>query len=671
MENIAMNKYYPNLFKPLKVNSLMLKNRIFSSSMGMPAHHILLSSTYYDEVSLLDKAMGGAALVFLQPEKAIADDNCEYPKYERDRIREDLSVARQYGAKAAIQVWPRLKINTGDSLRAHYDGMVVHAPSPYLTKSGKRAIELTKEKIKMMIQEAVKDAIAAKNFGFDMIQVRVGAESIAAQFLSPAFNKRTDEYGGSLENRMRFSIEYIRAVREAVGADYPIMFHVGETQFLPKSYGAEDVYALLDNVKEYVDMINAVAGGMDMIPGYFPEDKTFDPAMGFKAWYAANGVATSKFTSTESLSLIFAAKVKERYPDKIVITNGSIMTPETAEAAIAEGKVDGIMQGRALNADPFWPRKAMAGQREDIVPCLRCGYCYHTATNHTNTQCSVNPRYRRENRVPLEVPKAKLKKKVVVVGAGPAGCKAALVAQERGHEVILLEKSSEIGGQIRYGQYEKIKVDLVNYLNYLKAQIKKNNIDIRYNTTATPELIRELKPDALFVAIGARPITPDIKGSNGEHVHQVLDIYPQLARLGKRVTVIGGGLVGCELAYELLEKGHEVTIVEMTDQIAAQGHFLYRMDLERGLEKHGDRVTILKNTVCKEIQGTKVLVEQGGEKKEIEGDDVVIAVGMKADKEEAFAFYGIADETFMVGDCEKVGKVLEATNDAYFIAANL
>jgi 2,4-dienoyl-CoA reductase-like NADH-dependent reductase (Old Yellow Enzyme family)/thioredoxin reductase len=639
--------------------------------MGMPAHHILLSSTYYDEVSLLDKAMGGASLVFLQPEKAIADDHCEYPKYERDRIREDLSVARQYGAKVAIQVWPRLKISTGDSLRAHYDGFVVHAPSPYMTKSGERAIELTKEEIKMMIQEAVKDAIAAKNFGFDMIQVRVGAESISAQFLSPAFNKRTDEYGGSRENRMRFSIEYIKAVREAVGPDFPIMFHVGETQFLPKSYDSEDVFALLEKVKDYVDMINAVAGGMDMIPGYFPEDKTFDPKKGFKAWYDANGVATSKFVSTKSLSLIFAAKVKARYPDKIVITNGSIMTPETAETAIAEGKVDGIMQGRALNADPFWPRKAMAGQREDIVPCLRCGYCYHTATNHTNTQCSVNPRYRRENRVPLELPKAKLKKKVVIVGAGPAGCKAALVAHERGHEVTLLEKTNEIGGQIRYGQYEKIKVDLVNYLNYLKAQIKKNKIDIRYNTKATPELIKELKPDVLFIAIGASPIRPVIKGSDGEHVHQALDIYPNLKSLGKEVAVIGGGLVGCELAYELLESGHDVTIVEMTDQLAVQGHFLYRMDLERALDRHAEHLTVLKNAVCREITEGKAIVEQGGEKKEIEGDDVVIAVGMKANKEEAFGFYGIADETFMIGDCEKVGKVLDATNDSFFIAANL
>jgi 2,4-dienoyl-CoA reductase-like NADH-dependent reductase (Old Yellow Enzyme family)/thioredoxin reductase len=664
-----MNKYYPNLFKPIKVNSVMLKNRIISSSMGIPTSHVLLSSTYYYQVSLLDKSAGGASIVFISPETH-ADDNCEFPKYDRDGLREALSVARQYGAKAAKGVMPHLKINATESMRAHYDGGVVHAPSPYLTKSGKKAIELTREEIHSMMEEVTKEAIASKNFGFDMLYCGVGYEGLPAQFLSPAFNKRTDEYGGSLENRMRFAVEHVRTIRENIGPDFPIVFAVSASHFLKNSFEFEDILALIGEVKDMVDLIHVTAG-LDVVPGYFQDDPIIDTSLGLEAWYWVNGKHCQSIFEPPMTNVHWAAKVKEKYPDKLVSVNGSITTPQDAEEIIAKGWADAVVLGRPLNADPYFGRKAQEGRSEDIVPCLRCLYCYHSATIHTNTQCSVNPRYRRENRVPLELGEAKLKKRVVIIGAGPAGCKAALTAHERGHEVILLEKSGEIGGQIKYSQYEKIKIDLQNYWNYLKVQIQKNKIDIRYNTTATREMIQELKPDALIIAIGASPIKPVIQGSEGEHVHQVLDIYPTIEKLGKKVTVIGGGLVGAEFAYELLERGHEVTIVEMTDKLAAQGNFLYRIGLLKALEEHAAHLTILKNTTCQEIHGSRVIAEQDGERKEIAGDDVVMAVGMKANKEEAFGFYGIADETFMVGDCEKVGKVLEATNDSYFIAANL
>lgn len=647
----------------------MLKNRILASPMGIPTSHVLLSSTYYYQVSLSDKAAGGASIVFISPETHANDDGA-YPKNDRDGLREAISVGRQYGAKVAKGIMPHLKIDATKSMRDHYDGRAVPGPSPYTTRNGSKAIELTKKQIAEMMKEAAKEAIAAKNFGFDLLYCGVGYEGLTAQFLSPYYNRRTDEYGGSLENRMRFNIEYIKAVREAVGPNFPIVFMVGASHYLQGSYSFDDILALISEVKDLVDMIH-VSAGMDVVPGYFPDDPIIDPSIGLEAWYWVNGKHCQSIFEPPMTNVHWAARVKERFPDKPVSVNGSITTAEDAEAIIAEGKADAVVLGRPLNADPYFARKAMEGRSEDIVPCLRCLYCYHSATIHENTQCAVNPRYRRENRVPLELTEAKRKKKVVIIGAGPAGCKAALTAQERGHEVVLLEKEDEIGGQIRYSRYEKIKGDLLNYLNYLKVQIKKQGIDIRYNTTATVELIKELKPDALIVAIGADPITPALKGMEGEHVHQVLEIYPELGKLGKKVTVVGGGLVGCELAYELLGEGHEVTLVEMTDKIAAQGNFLYRIGLIKALDEHQEQLTILKNTRCKEIRGTKVIVEREGEELEIEGEDVVIAVGMKPKKEEAFEFYGIADETFMVGDCEKMGKVLEATNEAYFIAANL
>lgn len=282
-----MNQYYPYLFQPLRVNTMMLKNRIIASTMGIPKSHELLSTTHYGNFSIIDKSVGGAAMTFVSIESA-ANDNGEFPKHDRDGIRESISVARQYGAKVGTWCVPRLKQDAANDIRAHYDGKQVLAPSPYLTRSGARAVELTLEDIQGIMKQARNDALAIKRFGFDFIYLYVGYEELTTQFLSPVFNKRTDEYGGSLENRMRFTIEHVKTIRNAVGTDFPIVILLGASDYLKGSYQFEEMLELLKRIEDDVDLIN-VSAGMDMIPGYFPEDQIIEPELGLEAWYSVNG----------------------------------------------------------------------------------------------------------------------------------------------------------------------------------------------------------------------------------------------------------------------------------------------------------------------------------------------------------------------------------------------
>ena len=290
----------------------------------------------------------------------------------------------------------------------------------------------------------------------------------------------------------------------------------------------------------------------------------------------------------------FAKQVKENCKVLVSVV-GAIMTPEEMEDIIASGKADAVMIGRQLIADPFFPRKILEGREEDIVPCLRCLYCYHIASEHNNVVCSVNPRFRRENRVPLKLEKVAHPKNVVVIGGGPGGMKAALTAEERGHKVILLEKSDRLGGQINVADFDKYKLDLRRYRDYLLAQMKKSEVDVRFNTEATPETVKGLKPDALIIAVGAESILPGIPGI--EHAVQAIDAYPKLEKIKGKIAVIGGGIIGSEIGLELAERGNMVHIIELTDTLNAQGNMLYRIAIRQHMEKCSTLHTMNANTM--------------------------------------------------------------------------
>jgi NADPH-dependent 2,4-dienoyl-CoA reductase/sulfur reductase-like enzyme len=354
-----------------------------------------------------------------------------------------------------------------------------------------------------------------------------------------------------------------------------------------------------------------------------------------------------------------------------VATVGGITMPDEAESILAEGKVDAIALGRALLADPEWPEKVRTGRAEEIVPCLRCISCYHVATQHRSTGCAVNPRMGREARLDAEYKPVTSRKHVVVVGGGPGGMKAALTAAGRGHRVTLLEKEKELGGIIRVAEYDDKKIDLRNYGNYLVNRVNSSAIKVMLNTEATPDMVKGLKPDAVIVAVGSQPAMPPVPGIDSPGVLLPVEAYENLERLGKRVVIIGGGQVGCELGLSVAGSGRDVTVIEVNSIPVKEGNLIYREAMRQKIEAE-PKLTIYLEERCKAITSRGVVVEdKTGRERTIGADNIICATGMKPLKELAESFYGIVYDTWLIGDCVSARRVNEATHEGFFSAMAL
>ncbi|MCL5266332.1 MAG: NAD(P)/FAD-dependent oxidoreductase [Chloroflexi bacterium] len=529
------------------------------------------------------------------------------------------------------------------------------------------------ELIERMVASVIESAVRAREAGYDAVDLLgVGGGGISI-FLSEVFNDRTDTWGGSFENRLRFPMEMLRGIRRELGDDYPVFFRLHGGEFLPKGYTNETAKRIAKALADAgVSFFNVTGGShATSVPQLTPN------------------VPRGAFA-------FLAREIKSAVqPQALVAASNRINHPVIAEEILRKGWADFVSLGRASLADPDWPRKALEGEFEDIRLCVACNECLDAATaREKEVRCLVNPKVGRvSERAPL--PAASKSRKVVVVGGGIAGLQAALSCAERGHRVSLYDKESYLGGKWRASFVTAGRGELLNFLYWLSRQVKRAGVNIHLATEVTPELVRDIAPDAVIVTTGAKPRIPAIRGADLPHVVFAHDVLEGKVQVGPRATVIGGGGVGVETAIYLAQRWapdrttlsflrefaamenestlvgqkHDVTLVGRNPSVGKGLGPGTRWVLRRELESSG--VHTLAPAEVTEIRRDGVVARSGKEDAFIPADTVVLAVGYVSDDSLYQAIKNIVPETYTLGNAAEVQHAIAGTGAALELALKI
>jgi len=641
------------LFEPGKIGKLQTKNRIVMAPMmitgGLTEPDGRLSQQGIDYYAA--RARGGTGLIItsvtfasreIEPSMSgplpchlMADNTMYIP-----RLNQLAETAHDYGAKVAVQLTPGLG---RVSARVSLGGDIPAAPSalPCFWNPRVTTRELTIGEIERLVESFEFAARIVRTAEIDAIEIHGHEGYLLDEFMTPLWNKRTDKYGGDLDGRMRFPLEIIEAARRGAGADFPIIFRFGITHYLEGGREIEEGLEIARRIEAAgVDALDVDAGC-------------------YETWHWAHPP-----TSQPPGCMVDMAEMTKKVVNIPVMAVGKLGYPELAESVLQEEKADYIILGRALLADPEWPNKVRDAKLEDIRPCIGCQEgCMSRGGKHIS--CAVNPQTGIERE--LAINPAEKGKTVLVVGGGPGGMEAARIAALRGHKVTLIEKGDALGGNLIPASAPDFKQDYRNLIKYLSTQIKKLGVTIELGKEATVEQIRKLAPEVIFIATGSTPIVPEIPGVVKGKVVTATDVLTGKKKAGESVVVIGGGLVGCETALDLAQKGKNVTIIEILGRIARDMHATSRQHI---LELLADsNAKIMTETSVAEIKDDSVvIVDKSGNRSELENDTVVIALGLKSNRELAEALQDTVPETYVIGDCVEPRKVINAIWEGFRFA---
>jgi 2,4-dienoyl-CoA reductase-like NADH-dependent reductase (Old Yellow Enzyme family)/thioredoxin reductase len=637
---------YPRLFSEITIHTLTLKNRIVMPPMC--TDYATIGGAVTDR--LIDyyaaRACGGVGLIdvefaYVHPAGKVFDHMLGI--YD-DKLIPGLGrltdAIHQGGAKVIVQI-----AHGGRRVHSDITGSTPVAPSPLPRLNGETPKELSLAEIEDLIQAFIFAARRAKKAGFDGVMIHMAHAYLLQQFLSPFSNVRMDRYGGDLEGRARFPLEIVKAVRRELGDDYPLTCRLCGDEFLKGGFDLNQSIRVAKMLEANgVSAIEVSAGAHETghvitAPPYYP--------MGF-------------------LSPLSEAIRKEvSIPVGVV---GRIHTPEVAEDLLLQGKADLIAVGRGLIADPDWPKKAQEGRPETIRPCISCNQgCGDRMYLQQDISCTVNPAVGREGTFPAEP--ARKKKKVLILGGGPAGLEAALIAAKRGHAVHLFEKEKELGGQLNLASVPPAKEKIREFKEYLIREVRKLPIKVVHGKVDAKTL-KKIFPDCVVVATGGKPKGMQAPGFDDRKVVSAWDVLAGEKKAAGRVLIIGGGQVGLETAHFLLEKGKEVTVLEMLKRAGQDMSTRARKMIIEKLTKGG--VEILTESKALLVEKGDVVFDRAGLLERIRGmDSIIIAVGTSPQDAGIPGLGKLRIPVRRIGDASVPRKLIDAVHEGYNLGVEI
>ncbi len=648
-----MERKFPHLSSPITIGRVTFRNRMFSAPMGgtdiTNDGCIGPKSTAFYEL----RGKGGAAAVTVSECMVHPKTDGSHAYHLDTAVLNSLAAAtytadaiRRHGAMPSLELsHSGMYAGTYMTDKTKQKSMNQWGASDIIRPDGIEVKALTKEMIAEIVESYGTVAGLAKRAGFEMIMVHGGHGWLLNQFFSPYFNKRTDEYGGSLENRCRLAIEVLKSVREAVGPGFPIEFRLSGSELFEGGYDLAEGCRIAQQIEPYIDLLHVSAGTYqrgfgDTHPSMFKE---------------------------HGCNVYLAAEIK-KHVSIPVATLGGLNDPHQMEEIIASGKADIVYMARALLADPCLPRKVVENREDEIVKCLRCFTCMAERAATSTRRCTVNPLIGREMEG-WDVLPAPEKKKVLVAGGGPGGLYAAYTAARKGHQVILCEKESDVGGILKSEQALPFKHEMYELSGTYKLLAKKAGVEIRLNTEVTKEYAEKEDVDALIIAVGSTPLVPPIPGLNGNNVVLVNNYYLEKEKVSDEVVVFGGGLAGCECAIHLGMEGKKVCLVEMRDELAPDANVRHRPLLLKEIEKYATVYTGYKGL---EVTADGILCEdKNGSKQLVPGKSVICALGQRSRTDAVTELQDAVPFVRVIGDAAKVSTITNAVYWGYHAALDI
>lgn len=634
---------YPLLFSKKKIGSLTLKNRLVMPGMrtGMANSNGEVTEqmiAYYEE-----RAKGGTGLIiteFVAIESELGKGVQTQLRIDDDRfvagIHRIANAVQKYGARFFVQLHHAgRESNSGIT-----GGKQIVAPSPVTCMAiGEEPRELTTEEVKDLVQRFVMGAVRAQMAGADGVELHGAHGYLIGQFISPYTNLRTDEYGGSFENRMRFAEDIITGIKEKCGEHFPVCIRLSIDEFVEKGMKVEASQEACQYLEKIgVDAIHASGGCYEAF------DKLVESMLFEQGWR------------------VYLAEEVKKVVNIPVITVGSIREPHFMEEILENGRADFIAMGRGLIADPEWAKKAIAGRDKEIRKCISCLHC--TMGKGGGIHCSINVRAGRE----LEFrgfERTNEKRHVAIVGGGPGGMEAARVLSMKGYDVTIFEKDARLGGQLNLVTTPVPKEKMSWQINYLTNEMKRLKVDVRLNTEASVEAIKALNPYAVFLATGAKPIIPPMAGHDLPNVSDYEDVLLKRKEFsGQKIVVMGSGMVCYSVVGQLARQGNDVTLVEVPTETGSKLEPHTRMRIVGRLQGQG--VKVITDHTVEEIRSRSVLLHSEDQQQmELELDHFVFSMGTEVYNPLEESYREHFDNLFVIGDAVNPGSIVNAIKDGF------